>query len=71
MPPVGPLIMHVAKLFPKNDCSSFDAYGRIFSGTLRPGDEVRVLGENFTPDDDEDSGEAVVSNVWLYQARYR
>jgi hypothetical protein len=36
----GPLVMHVAKLFPKNDCSSFDAYGRIISGTLRPGDEV-------------------------------
>ncbi|KAF6263582.1 elongation factor EF-Tu-like protein [Scenedesmus sp. NREL 46B-D3] len=67
----GPLVMHVAKLFPKNDASSFDAYGRIFSGTLRPGDEVRVLGEGFTPDDDEDSGDAVVSNVWLYQARYR
>jgi hypothetical protein len=30
-----------------------------------------VLGEGFTPDDDEDSGDAVVSNVWLYQARYR
>uniref|UniRef100_A0A383VQF5 SNU114 homolog n=1 Tax=Tetradesmus obliquus TaxID=3088 RepID=A0A383VQF5_TETOB len=67
----GPLVVHVAKLFPKNDASSFDAYGRIFSGTLRPGDEVRVLGEGFTPDDDEDSGDAVVSNVWLYQARYR
>jgi translation elongation factor EF-G len=36
----GPLVLHVAKLFPKNDASSFDAYGRIFSGTLRPGDEV-------------------------------
>ncbi|KAF8072579.1 hypothetical protein HT031_000239 [Scenedesmus sp. PABB004] len=67
----GPLVLHVAKLFPKNDASAFDAYGRIFSGTLRPGDEVRVLGEGFTPDDDEDSGDAVVSNVWLYQARYR
>lgn len=39
----GPLVVHVAKLFPKNDASSFDAYGRIFSGTLRPGDEVRGL----------------------------
>jgi hypothetical protein len=38
---LGPLVMHIAKLFPKNDCSSFDAYGRILSGTLRPGDEVR------------------------------
>jgi hypothetical protein len=69
--PSGPLVMHIAKLFPKNDASSFDAFGRILSGTLRPGDEVRVLGEAYTPDDDEDSGDAVVSQVWLYQARYR
>lgn len=67
----GPLVLHIAKLFPKNDCSSFDAYGRILSGTLRPGDEVRVLGESYTPDDEEDSGEARISNVWLYNARYR
>jgi hypothetical protein len=33
--------------------------------------QVRVLGEAFTPDDDEDSGDAIVSNVWFYQARYR
>jgi hypothetical protein len=33
--------------------------------------QVRVLGESFTPDDEEDSGEARVSNVWLYNARYR
>jgi hypothetical protein len=35
--------MHIAKLFPKQDCSQFDAYGRIISGTLRPGDQARVL----------------------------
>jgi U5 small nuclear ribonucleoprotein component len=44
LPGAGPLVLHVAKLFPKNDASSFDAYGRIFSGTLRPGDEVRGWG---------------------------
>jgi U5 small nuclear ribonucleoprotein component len=53
------------------DCSSFDAFGRIISGTLRPGDRVRVLGEAYTPDDEEDSAVAEVSNVWVYQARYR
>lgn len=36
----GPLVVHVAKLFPKQDCSKFDAFGRILSGTLRPGDKV-------------------------------
>eukprot|EP00877_Chromochloris_zofingiensis_P014926 jgi/Chrzof1/9688/Cz04g12070.t1 len=67
----GPLVMHICKLFPKQDCSRFDAYGRIISGTLRPGDRVRVLGESYTPDDEEDSAVVEVSAVWVYQARYR
>ena len=33
--------------------------------------QVRVLGEAFTPDDEEDSAVATVTNVWAYQARYR
>ena len=48
-----------------------DAFGRILSGTVKPGDRVRVLGEAYTPEDEEDSAVAEVSNVWVYQARYR
>ena len=33
--------------------------------------QVRVLGESYTPDDEEDSALAEVTAVWLYQARYR
>ncbi len=33
--------------------------------------QVRVLGEAFTPDDEEDSAVAEVTAVWVYQARYR
>ena len=33
--------------------------------------KVRVLGEGFTPEDEEDSAAAEVSKVWAYQARYR
>ena len=69
--PKGPLVVHVCKLIPKADTSSFDAFGRILSGTLKPGDRVRVLGEAFTPEDEEDSTVATITNVWLYQARYR
>mmetsp|Transcript_22656 Transcript_22656/g.57692 ORF Transcript_22656/g.57692 Transcript_22656/m.57692 type:complete len:994 (-) Transcript_22656:539-3520(-) len=69
--PRGPLVLHIAKLFPKSDASKFDAFGRIVSGVLRPGDKVRVLGEGYTPDDEEDSAVAEVSNVFVYQARYR
>ena len=30
-----------------------------------------MLGEAFTPEDEEDSAAATVSGVWAYQARYR
>ena len=30
-----------------------------------------MLGEAYTPEDEEDSAVAEVSNVWVYQARYR
>jgi len=39
----GPLVVHIAKLFPKSDCSAFDAFGRVFSGTVRPGDKARCM----------------------------
>ena len=35
--PRGPLVLCVAKLFSRSDGSAFDAYGRVISGTLRPG----------------------------------
>ncbi|PRW60836.1 116 kDa U5 small nuclear ribonucleo component-like isoform A [Chlorella sorokiniana] len=69
--PRGPLVIYVCKLFPKADCSRFDAFGRVMSGSVKPGDKVRVLGEAYTPDDEEDSAAAQVSAVWAYQARYR
>mmetsp|Transcript_20010 Transcript_20010/g.60453 ORF Transcript_20010/g.60453 Transcript_20010/m.60453 type:complete len:985 (+) Transcript_20010:276-3230(+) len=69
--PAGPLVVHIAKLFPKTDASAFDAFGRILSGTVKPGDKVRVLGETYTPEDEEDSAVAEVTAVWVYQARYR
>lgn len=69
--PRGPLAVYVCKLFPRSDCSAFDALGRVMSGAVKAGDRVRVLGEAFSPDDEEDSAVATVSAVWAYQARYR
>lgn len=39
--PRGPLVVYVCKLFPKADCSKFDAFGRVMSGTVKPGDKAR------------------------------
>ena len=67
----GPLIAYVAKMLPKTDASSFDALARIVSGTIKVGERVRVLGEAFSPEDEEDSATSTVTAVWAAQGRYR
>ena len=69
--PEAPVVVMVSKLIPKSDCSAFDALGRVMCGTLRKHDRVRVLGENFSPDDEEDAVMKHVTNLWIYEARYR
>ena len=41
--PSAPLAMYVSKLIPTGDAKRFYAFGRVFSGTLRSGQTVRVL----------------------------
>ncbi|KAG9457723.1 hypothetical protein H6P81_002231 [Aristolochia fimbriata] len=67
----GPLMVNVTKLYPKSDCSVFDAFGRVYSGTIQTGQTIRVLGEGYSPDDEEDMTVKEVTKLWVYQARYR
>lgn len=53
-----PLCVNIVKLFNNELQSRFYAYGRVISGTLRKGQEVRVLGENYSHDDEDDSAVA-------------
>ncbi|KAG6673564.1 hypothetical protein I3842_16G118000 [Carya illinoinensis] len=69
--PDGPLMVNVTKLYPKSDCSVFDAFGRVYSGRIRTGQTVRVLGEGYSPDDEEDMTVKEVTKLWVYQARDR
>uniref|UniRef100_A0A0C9S3M2 SNU114 homolog n=1 Tax=Wollemia nobilis TaxID=56998 RepID=A0A0C9S3M2_9CONI len=69
--PRGPLMVNVTKLYPKADCSVFDSFGRVYSGTIQTGQTVRVLGEGYSPDDEEDMAIKEVTKLWVYQARYR
>ena len=66
----GPLVIHVTKLFSTADASRFNSFGRIMSGTVNPGQQVRVLGENYTLDDEEDMANAIVSDTWIACSRY-
>lgn len=66
----GPLVIHVTKLFSTSDASRFHSFGRIMSGTAHPGQQVRVLGENYTLEDEEDMTTATISETWLACSRY-
>jgi U5 small nuclear ribonucleoprotein component len=65
-----PFIANIVKLIPNKDCSRFGCLTRIICGCVKSGDKVRVLGENYIPDDEEDSTTQVVTSVEISQARY-
>lgn len=67
----GPLVVHTTKLFPSEDGTQFYAFGRVFSGTLHAGKQIRVLGEGYTIDDEEDSRVSTVGRLWVTEARYK
>jgi U5 small nuclear ribonucleoprotein component len=66
----GPLVMYVTKLFNTADAKSFYSLARVMSGVARPGTEVRVLGEGYSIDDEEDMVLARVSDVLIAETRY-
>lgn len=67
----GPLMIHTTKLYPTPDATSFHVLGRIMSGTLHANQEVRILGENYSLQDEEDSRFGMVGRLWIAEARYK
>lgn len=67
----GPLMAHVSKLYSSPDGNTFYALARIYSGTLSVGQRVKVLGESFTADDDEDMGVAEVTAIAVPMGRFQ
>lgn len=48
--PNGPLIFFVSKMVPTRDEKRMLCFGRVFSGTMRAGAKVRVLGPGYNPE---------------------
>jgi len=67
----APLMIQIVKLYSSSDATKFDAFGRVFSGTIKSGQLVKVLGEGYSPDDEEDMVTATVDDVWIFESRYR
>lgn len=66
----GPLVIHVSKLFNTSDAKSFHALGRVMSGTATTATSVRVLGEGYTIEDEEDMVVSTITDTWIAQSRY-
>lgn len=69
--PEGPLMIQIVKLYNAQDMGSFDAFGRILSGTVHLNQKVRVLGEGYSPEDEEDMVIQEVTSLAIYQSRYQ
>jgi len=66
----GPLVIHVTKLYSVPDGSKFLSLARIYSGSVRPGQRVKVLGEGYSADDDEDMAVAEVEGISVGVGRF-
>ena len=61
---------HTTKMYSTEDGVQFHAFGRVLSGTIQAGQPVKVLGENYTLEDEEDSQVCTVGRLWISVARY-
>ncbi|PVH76412.1 116 kda u5 small nuclear ribonucleo protein-like protein component [Cadophora sp. DSE1049] len=66
----GPLVIQISKLFNTSDAKGFHSFGRVMSGIATPGSQIRVLGEGYSIDDEEDMSLATISDVWIAETRY-
>lgn len=47
--PDGPLMIYISKMVKSNEKGRFYAFGRVFSGTVKTGQKVRIMGPNYVP----------------------
>ncbi|EGO05279.1 hypothetical protein SERLA73DRAFT_118840 [Serpula lacrymans var. lacrymans S7.3] len=66
----GPVMVQITKLYHTTDAQSFRSFGRVISGTIRKGMDIKVLGEGYSPEDEEDMMKARVEDIWLSESRY-
>jgi len=75
--PHGPLMINIVKLYTapetanQGNTGAFLAFGRVYSGMASPGQRVKVLGEAYSLDDEEDMVIGEIAAVSVAQGRYR
>ena len=62
--PEGPLMIYISKMVPIED-NRFAAFGRVFSGTIKAGEKVKIIGPNYQDGSKEDYFEKNVTRTLL------
>lgn len=52
--PTADLMIYVSKMIPTSDKGRFYAFGRVFAGTVKSGQKVRIQGPNYVPGKKDD-----------------
>ncbi|KAG9391757.1 Elongation factor Tu GTP binding domain [Carpediemonas membranifera] len=68
--PNGPLMLYISKMVPTSDKGRFYAFGRIFSGTVRTGQKVRIMGSLYQHGKKEDLYNKNIQRTVLMMGRY-
>lgn len=67
----GELCVNVVKMYNKQDCLRFDALGRVVNGTLTKKNALKVMGENYSLQDEEDMQIRRAIDLYILEGRYR
>lgn len=69
--PKAPLMINIVKLYSSPDGTTFSAFGRVYSGEVAQNQQVKVLGDAYSAEDDEDMSGRTVEGTWISQGRYK
>jgi U5 small nuclear ribonucleoprotein component len=50
---------------------NFYSFGRVISGTIKKGEDIKVLGEGYTIEEEEDMIVKNAQRLWIMQSRYK
>jgi len=68
--PEGPLMLYISKMVPTSDRGRFYAFGRVFAGTVRTGQKVRIMGPNYLPGKKDDLNIKAIQRTVIMMGRY-
>jgi elongation factor 2 len=68
--PDGPMSMYISKMVPTADKGRFIAFGRVFSGTVSTGQEIRIYGPDYEHGGRKDLYQKKIQRTLLMMGRY-